>query len=105
MPYVLHAFLQISSLCSEVYIGVSQAGTKLPFPRTCYTKCTSKPEGYHFNPPNHSTDIILQSAVFLHTKAKRESRKNVQKKERQKLLNYIQAGVALQALGFYIISN
>ena len=67
VPYVLHEFLQISSLCKEVYIGVSQAKTKL-FPRTCYTKCASKPEGYHFNAPNHPTDIILQSAVFLHTR-------------------------------------
>ena len=73
MPYVL----QISSLCEEVYIGVSQAQTKLvSFPRTCYTKCVSKPEGYHFNPPNHSTDIKWETNV--------------------------RAGVALQALGFYI---
>ena len=81
MPYVLHAFLQISSLCREVYIGVSQAETKLPFPRTCYTKCASKPEGYHFNPPNHSADIILQSAVFLHTKATRKAAKMYRKKK------------------------
>ena len=65
--------------CKEVYIGVSQAETKLPFPRTSYTKCVSKPEGYHFNPPNHSTDIKWETNV--------------------------RAGVALQALGFYIINN
>ena len=79
MPYVLHGFLQISSLCKELYIGVSQAETKLPFPRTCYSKCVSKPEGYHLNPPNHSTNI--------------------------KWKNNVTAGVALQALGFYIINN
>ena len=49
VPYVLHAFLQISSLCKELYIGVSQAETKLPFPRTWYTKCVSKPEGYQWS--------------------------------------------------------
>ena len=81
MPYVLHAFLQISSLCREVYIGVSQAETKLPFPRTCYTKCASKPEGYHFNPPNHSADIILQSAVFLHTKQHGKLQKCTEKRK------------------------
>ena len=81
VPYVLQAFLQISSLCKEVYVGVLQAETKLPFPRTCYTKCASKPEGYHFNPPNHSADIILQSAVFLHTKATRKAAKMYRKKK------------------------
>ena len=66
-------------MCKEVYIDVSQAETKLPFPQTSYAKCVSKPEGYHFKPPNHSTNIKWQTNA--------------------------RAGVALQALGFYIINN
>ena len=56
----MHALLQISSLCKEVYIGVSQAETKLPFPQTSYAKYVSKPEGYHFNPPNDFEGMICR---------------------------------------------
>ena len=104
MLYVLHEFLQISSLCKEVYIGVSQAETKLQFPRTCYTKCASKPEGYHFNAPNHPTDIILESAVFLHIRQHGKPQTCTEKGKAKvtKLEKNVTVGVTLQALGFYI---